>query len=121
MDAIIALSADQVRDNPFVDAEGRASFYRMAVDVACAPFRKNYDDVESLDCTRILVSADIQDSWVESMQEMGHSQESIMMTLANWGPKADKSLPERTVVFQEGAIAFEGGTKFPTEQCTRAC
>ena len=114
MDVILALTQDEVRDNPFVDGNGDAAFYRKAVSVACAPLRKDYEDVASLDCTRILVSPDIQDAWIESMREMGHPSESIMMTLANWGPKADKSLAERTVVFQEGALAFNDGTEFPT-------
>lgn len=114
MDVMLALTQDEVRGNPFVDGNGDAAFYRKAVSVACAPLRKDYDDVASLDCTRILVSPDIQDVWIESMQEMGHAPESVMMTLANWGPKADASLAERTVVFQEGALAFDDGTKFPT-------
>lgn len=113
MDVMLALTQDEVRGNPFVDGNGDAAFYRKAVSVACAPLRKDYEDVASLDCTRILVSPDIQDTWIESMQEMGHTPESVMMTLANWGPKADASLAERTVVFQEGALSFHDGTRFP--------
>ena len=115
MEITLALTEKEILDNPFVNAKGDAAFYRKAVSVACAPLRKDYEDVASLDCTRILVSPDIQDAWIESMREMGHPSESIMMTLANWGPKTDKSLSERTVVFLEGAITFDDNTVFPCQ------
>ena len=114
MQKTITLSQNDIQDNPFINAHGDACFYRKLVSIIGEPFGKNFDDISSLDCTRILVSSDIQDTWIEAMSQAGHPSESIMMTLANWGPKADDSLEAHTVVLQDGALQFNDGTDFPT-------
>lgn len=111
---MIVLSEDTIQKNPFVADDGSAAFYRIAVNLACMPLHKTYDDVDHLDCTRILVSNHIQDSWFENMEKAGHSKETIAMTLVNWGPKTDANLDERCVVFQQGALTFKDGTTWPS-------
>lgn len=108
----MTLGHQKLLDNPFITDDGQAAFYKMLVNEIDG-LNKTYDDVEELDCTRILISPDIQDDWIKICRAQGREDESIMMMLANWGPKADKQLNPCTVVLEEHALRFSDGLVYP--------
>ena len=114
MQVEMTIDHQKLLDNPFITEDGQAAFYKLLVEEIDG-LDKTYDEVEQLDCTRILISADIQDDWIETIRAQGREDESIMMMLANWGPKAAKHLNPNTVVLEEGALRFSDGLIYPQE------
>ena len=96
---LVQLTDEEILENPFVNTDGEASFYRYIVKC----FGAKWEDTV-VDCRLIDVSPDIQESWYSYAREHGISTLSLTMTLAMSGPKALEVLPEKTVRIWPGCF-----------------
>jgi len=110
----ITLSTEDILNHPIAAAEdGRSSFYRfIAEDI----MKKDWDDIEIVDCRKINVSPDIQKAWYERAAEVGINRGDFSVFLTMQGPKAPEDLPPRTVELQEGWCSMKPLAKEAPEQ-----
>jgi hypothetical protein len=78
------------------------SFYRTAAELL--GYKENEDTM--YDCTRILVSANVQDAIIASYKATSPeaTMEQIIIHLAMSGPKVAEDLRDDEVVLQEGFV-----------------
>ena len=100
---IIALTPEQITQNPFVDTDGKARFYRMIADIF------GYDwnsDNFGMDCRKINVATNIQDSWYKYAEVNGINEEALTTCILMSGPKAIDTLGDNIVEIEGGAITY---------------
>lgn len=99
---IIRLTDEEVKSNPFMTKEGKAPFYRLV----CEKIGLDFDNIKSLDCTKINVARNIQDAWYDYAKENDITTFDLTMCLAMSGPKAPEELEENTVELEDGVIEW---------------
>ena len=101
--SIYRLTDDEVKSAPFVRAKDDAeelSFYPL--------IRKLMDKQdEVLDCTKICVARNIQDSWMDYFKAHGIEGWEVAMMLVCSAPKVDESLADNEVSFEAGWAKME--------------
>lgn len=99
---MIRMTDEQIKENPFITAEGRTPFYSFIGE----KFAGSYDDVKSIDCRKVNVARNIQNSWFEYAKENGITVEDLNMMLLFSGPKALDEIPDNLVELEENAIEY---------------
>ena len=98
----LLLSEAEVEENPYCNASHEAAFYRLFAEKA---YGLSWDRVENLDCRKVIISPDIQESWYRN-RPADVSEVQLTMALAIGGPKAEPGLPPRTVRWADDCIAL---------------
>ena len=98
---VCTLTQEEVEANPFCDGDHRAAFYRMFTKKA---YGMSWDDVKDLDCRKVIISPDIQESWYRN-RPGDVSEVQLTMALAMSGPKAEHALPPLTVRWADDCIS----------------
>lgn len=112
---IFKLNHEELKENPFV-LNGKAAFYHYLFETLTG---KDYDtDCQSMDCRRINIAKNIQDSWYDSATEQGIDHTSLTMNLALCGPKVNQELLDDEVEIEQNAIQFTDNTYFEPETWT---
>lgn len=102
---LLTLTPEQIENHPFIK-DGHASFYNL-IQTLCNPKGK---EIRSLDCTKILIANNIQDSWFENAKKTGLDTTDLGMVLLCHGPKVDTTLSDNTVLLEPNCITFEDET-----------
>ena len=97
---VCTLTQEEVETNPYCDKDHKAAFYRMFAKKA---YGMSWDDVKGLDCRKVIVSPDIQESWYKN-RPADVSEVQLTMALAMSGPKAEHALPPLTVRWADDCI-----------------
>lgn len=99
------LTCDQAA-TPFIvkveDGSFIAAFYRLFVNLA---YHAKWEEIENLDCRKIIVSTDISEGWYTNLPDITEEQ-FTMILLAN-GPKSDPSLPPKTVRWANDCVRLK--------------
>ena len=102
-EVIIEMTKDEIVENPFYlidEAQTlEPAFYRFLGDTLCGGYDTN---VVSLDCTKIIVSEHIMNSWYDAVKDTAVSKEKLTRDLLLFGPKASPKLADNQVLLQEG-------------------
>ena len=101
---ILCMTDQDIEMNPFIDKEGHSAFYNYIEEKLFG----GKENVETIDCTKICVARNIQDSWFNATS----SPSDLAMLLLSVGPKADDSLPNNCVSIQVNACSVKKDTPF---------
>lgn len=117
--SLYTLTDQEIKEHPFINAKGEASFYRFVIEHFC---HYSYDEITSCDCTKIDVAQNIQNAWFEAEEErikneyrkkynrepsedaIKDGKTQFVMFLAMSGPKAMPELPDNTIRFSEDFV-----------------
>lgn len=99
----LTLTDEEIENNPFCSKDHRAAFYRMIVPKICG---KAYDDIDNIDCRKIIVAKNIQDSWYKNRPNDVDSV-TLTMGLAISGPKVDDSLQPGEVRWTDDCVTMK--------------
>lgn len=102
-DMRITITPQETIDYPFITKDGKAAFYRFITEKALGI---PYDSIKSLDCRRINVATNIQESWFEYAKANNIMQEELCMILAVNGPKAFEDLPINCVELESECVEW---------------
>ena len=92
---LINLKKEEVLEHPLWDG-----FYEML----CEKLGINFDDVQSIDCTKVNVSPDVQELWFEAAKAADIPEFELSQMILVYGPKA---VEEGALVVSAPADAFE--------------
>ena len=101
---VVKMTEAEVNCFPFVfakadpDAGNRKSFYGALIEAI------SLKSGEMIDCRKMQISKNIQDAWFSYTRSYGVEDFALAMELACSGPKVDASLPDGTVVLEEGCV-----------------
>lgn len=98
---VCTLTQEEVEENPYCDGKHRAAFYRMFAKKA---YDMSWDAVKDLDCRKVIISPDIQESWYRN-RPAGVSEVQLTMALLLNGPKAEHELPPLTIRWTDDCIS----------------
>lgn len=98
----IIITDDEMKQHPYIDENRKCNFYRFVAERF-----GGFDNLKSIDCTKINVAKNIQTSWYEAIRSNPIMNESdLTMHLLLSGPKVNESLPDNTIELEEGAISY---------------
>ncbi len=99
----LTLTQKEIENNPFYDKDHHAAFYRMIVPKICG---RAYDDIDNIDCRKLIIAPDIQDSWYRNRPNDVDSV-TLTMGLAISGPKVDHSLKPGEVRWTDDCVTLK--------------
>lgn len=99
----ITLTNEQIEKNPFVTKDKELAFYNL-IEKLC---EKTNHKITRIDCTKINVAKNIQDSWYTYAKNNNIDTKALTMSLAFAGPKALYRIPENTVEILDECIRYE--------------
>ena len=99
---IITMTTDEIKENPYVDKDGGAAFYRFIA----SKFTDSYDKIKKIDCTKVNVAENIRDAWFDYGEGNGISGTNLAMLILLNGPKALASVPTNCVELEAEAIEY---------------
>lgn len=91
----ITVPASDLDANPFIDADGKAPFYRLIAGILGIDYDKVGEG--AIDPSRIHVSPALVDTWLKG-GDTPAEQEYIAMLIVNYGPRADETLAYNEIV-----------------------
>lgn len=97
----IEMTNEEIKANPFFNVDSTQDFYHF-IGEKFAP----YDEIKSIDCTKINVAKNIEESWYEYGEEKGIPYWEVGMLLVMSGPKALDHLMPNIVELEDGAIEY---------------
>lgn len=100
----LKLTKEEVKKNLFMSNNDKTSFYNLLYKF----LEQDGAKVKTLDCTKLLVSTNIEETWFHDIPEKtGQDAAQVATALLLYGPKKDDSLPDNTVVIKDGCITYE--------------
>lgn len=99
---IITLTPDEITEFPFVNVETACGDFYHLIGEKFAPYEK----ITTIDCTKVNVAKNIQESWYEYARKNGIKTSDLTMLLLFSGPKAPETIKGNCVELEAGAIEW---------------
>lgn len=97
---IYTLSEECIKAHPIIllKDDPKTSFYTWLRKAMCI------SDEYNMDCTRIHISKNIQDEWVDYAQKAGIDNVAINMTLLSYAPRVDETLSDNEICIYDNFL-----------------
>ena len=96
------MTDDEILNNLYINERRSPAFYQFIAE----RFAGGYDNVVSLACSKVDVAVNIMDTWLSEIPRRipGVQPSDVSMDILFRGPKADKDVPNNTVILTEGCF-----------------
>ena len=109
MSKILTLTPEQMNENGFFKKDednvpfASNKFFKLITHEVSG---RDFSEVEQIDCTKIKIANDIQESWFQEGKDNGHEMTNMIGFLLMYGPAVKQELKEHQVEVENGAITF---------------